>query len=125
MTDSALPHQIDGANFLVQNRTALLADDMGCGKTHSAVRGLDQCGARRVLILCPTVVKSNWYNEIRRWSRYDREIDIVDGLPKQPLSKTGVTILGHASLVIPSSSSGTKQAKHNRALASQIGRAHV
>ena len=119
MTDNLLPHQLFGADFLVGKKAAILADDMGCGKTATVISALDKLNAKRVLILCPTVVKSNWYNEIRRWSKIDRQIDIVEGLPKQPLNDNGISILSHASIVVPSASSGTKQVKHTRRLAAQ------
>lgn len=61
-------HQIDGVNFLSGRRRALLADEQGLGKTATAICAADQVGARKLLVLTPTVVASNWCDEIQRWS---------------------------------------------------------
>jgi ERCC4-related helicase len=76
-----LPYQLDGIAFAVGAGRAVLADDMGLGKT---VQGLgvaellaQEADIRRVLIICPTSLKSQWRNEIHRFS--DRECQLVTG----------------------------------------------
>jgi hypothetical protein len=76
-----LPYQLDGIAFAVGAGRAILADDMGLGKT---VQGLgvsellaQEADIRRVLIICPTSLKSQWRNEIHRFS--DRECQLVTG----------------------------------------------
>jgi SNF2 family DNA or RNA helicase len=56
----------------------VLADDMGLGKTVRAI-GLAELlareiGVRRVLIVCPASVKSQWRSEIRRFSNRDCQL---------------------------------------------------
>lgn len=67
------PYQIDGVRFLADNETALLADDMGTGKTvqaTAALRILAQKGkVRRALIVCPLAVLSSWERHILEWGR--------------------------------------------------------
>lgn len=76
-----LPYQLDGIAFAVGAGRAILADDMGLGKTIQGVGVAEllarEAGIERVLIICPTSLKSQWRNEIRRFS--DRSEQIVSG----------------------------------------------
>ena len=59
------PHQIEGVAFLLGRRRAILADDMGLGKSRQAIvalRHLTPYGP--FLIVCPASVKRNWAREI-------------------------------------------------------------
>lgn len=76
-----LPYQLDGIAFAVKAGRAILADDMGLGKTIQGV-GVAEMLAReahisRVLIVCPTSLKSQWRSEIHRFS--DRDCQLVVG----------------------------------------------
>lgn len=76
-----LPYQLDGIAFAVGAGRAILADDMGLGKTIQAI-GVAELLSRladikRVLIVTPASLKSQWRNEIRRFS--DRTTQIVLG----------------------------------------------
>ncbi|MBN4050396.1 DEAD/DEAH box helicase [Desulfobulbus sp. AH-315-M07] len=67
-----LPFQLDGIAFAVGAGRAVLADDMGLGKTIQGI-GVAELLARdarigRVLIVCPTSLKSQWRSEIQRFS---------------------------------------------------------
>mgnify|MGYP001791362163 CR=1 FL=1 len=58
-------YQVDGINFLVQNTSALLADEMGTGKTVQTVNALRilfrQGKIRCALIICPSPVVGSAY----------------------------------------------------------------
>ncbi len=80
------PFQKEGVAFLKSHPSALLADDMGTGKTAQtccAIRGLDP-----VLIVCPNAVKWFWAKELIRWGGYkveeilvyERGDNLVEGL---------------------------------------------
>ena len=76
-----LPYQMDGIAFAAGAGRSILADDMGLGKTIQGV-GVAELLAReaqieRVLVICPTSLKSQWRNEIHRFS--DREEQLVMG----------------------------------------------
>lgn len=76
-----LPYQLDGVAFAVGAGRAVLADDMGLGKTVQGI-GVAELLARftdirRVLVICPASVKSQWHSEIRRFC--DRTCQIVLG----------------------------------------------
>ncbi len=76
-----LPYQLDGIAFAASTGRAVLADDMGLGKTIQGI-GLAEllareAGIRKVLVVCPASVKSQWRSEIGRFS--DRDCQIVLG----------------------------------------------
>ncbi|MDO9847887.1 SNF2-related protein [Glaesserella parasuis] len=64
------PHQIDAALFALKNpleRGVLLADEVGLGKTVEAGLVLCQLWAerkRRLLVICPAVLRKQWANEL-------------------------------------------------------------
>jgi len=73
-----LPYQLDGVAFAAGAGRAVLADDMGLGKTIQGI-GLAEllareAGIRKVLIVCPASVKSQWRSEIRRFSARDCQV---------------------------------------------------
>lgn len=80
-----LPYQLDGIGFAVGAGRAILADDMGLGKTIQGVGVAEllaqEAGIRKVLVVCPASLKSQWRNEIHRFS--DRDCQIVVGSAKE------------------------------------------
>ena len=76
-----LPYQLDGIAFAVKAGRAILADDMGLGKTIQGVGAAEmlarEAGIERVLVVCPTSLKSQWRNEIHRFS--DRDAQLIVG----------------------------------------------
>ena len=80
-----LPFQLDGIAFAAAAGRAVLADDMGLGKTIQGI-GVAQLLSResvveKVLIVCPTSLKSQWRSEIHRFS--DRDCQLVLGSAPQ------------------------------------------
>lgn len=76
-----LPYQLDGVAFAAGAGRAILADDMGLGKTIQGV-GVAEFLARngdvrKVLIVCPASLKSQWRNEIDRFC--DRDVQLITG----------------------------------------------
>ncbi len=61
-------YQIEGAEFLAQNKHALLADDMGLGKTAQAINAAVSLYASHALVICPASVKYHWENEFNKWA---------------------------------------------------------
>lgn len=66
------PYQLDGIAFAVGAGRCVLADDMGLGKTIQGIGVAEllaqTVGISRVLVLCPASLKSQWQEEIRRFS---------------------------------------------------------
>ncbi|MFW6125283.1 MAG: SNF2-related protein, partial [Pirellulales bacterium] len=65
-------YQLEGVAFLYPRHAAILADEMGLGKTMqaiTAVRLLLRCAeVRRVLLVCPKPLVSNWRREFAQWA---------------------------------------------------------
>jgi hypothetical protein len=82
LTHELLPYQMDGIAFAVGAGRAVLADDMGLGKTIQGIGVAEllarEAGIRKVLVICPTSLKSQWRNEVHRFSKRDVQL-IVGG----------------------------------------------
>jgi|WetSurMetagenome_2_1015567.scaffolds.fasta_scaffold13290_3 SNF2 family DNA or RNA helicase len=67
--NSVLPlkeHQRIALAFFTRNNRFILGDEMGLGKSCSAL----MCAfhsSKKVLIICPSYLKYNWYREIEKW----------------------------------------------------------
>ncbi len=76
-----LPYQLEGIAFAAGVGRAVLADDMGLGKTIQGVGVAEilarEAGISRVLVVCPASLKSQWRNEVHRFS--DRAVQLVVG----------------------------------------------
>lgn len=76
-----LPYQLDGVAYAAGTGRAVLADDMGLGKTPQAVGVAEllarEAGIRKVLVICPASLKSQWRNEICRF--VDRDVQLIAG----------------------------------------------
>lgn len=59
------PFQTDGVRWLAPRTAAVLADQMGLGKTVQALMALPANAA--VVVVCPASVKRVWQREARRW----------------------------------------------------------
>ena len=69
---SLYPYQVLGIEFLLNNNHALLADEMGTGKTVMTTVALkillQQAKVRHVLILCPPSVLHEWKRHLDEWA---------------------------------------------------------
>ena len=61
------PYQKLGAEYLRSRKRAILADQMGLGKTVSALAAID--AKKGVLVIAPSVVRDNWLKETLRWRK--------------------------------------------------------
>ncbi|HEY1603191.1 MAG TPA: DEAD/DEAH box helicase [Pirellulales bacterium] len=66
------PFQMEGVAFLYPRHAALLADEMGLGKTMQSITAMRLLihtrEVRRVLLVCPKPLVSNWCREFHRWA---------------------------------------------------------
>ena len=69
--------QKEGIKFLISKKGAILADQMGSGKSLQATVAALESGAKKILIVCPSSVKINWEREINYFQEYD--IAIING----------------------------------------------
>jgi hypothetical protein len=76
-----LPYQLDGIAFAAGAGRAILADDMGLGKTIQGVGTAEilarEADIKKVLVICPASLKSQWRSEIHRFC--DRDVQLVGG----------------------------------------------
>ena len=70
-------HQKIAIEKLLGNDKYILADDMGVGKTTSAIIAALESGAKKTLIVCPATLKLNWKREVENYS--DDTIAIIEG----------------------------------------------
>lgn len=81
LREELLPYQLDGIAFAVGAGRAILADEMGLGKTIQAIGVAEmlarEAGIRKVLIVTPASLKSQWRDEIKRFC--GREALLVNG----------------------------------------------
>ena len=71
------PYQKAGARFLAARPSAMLADDMGVGKTCQAIAACDEAGVRSALVICPGIARVNWKREFERWQTCDRRVAVI------------------------------------------------
>lgn len=73
-----MQHQIDSAKFMLSRKKCIVADDMGAGKTTSAILASILGGFEHILIISPASVKKTWEKELNYFVD-DRDITIVQG----------------------------------------------
>lgn len=100
-----LPYQLDGVAFAVGAGRAILADDMGLGKTIQGIGVAEllrrQVGIERVLVVCPATLKTQWRNEIERFSNHSAQIVMgsAKSRAQQYLSGTFFTICNYEQVL--------------------------
>ncbi len=87
-------YQRDGVRFLERNRSGILGDEMGLGKTAQVLSFLHRNkGELPALVVCPSSLKINWENEIKKWTNL-RSLIIYSKLPSE-LPKVDIIITNY------------------------------
>src|SRR5579871_3749270 len=87
------PHQVDAALFAFRSplsRGAILADEVGLGKTIEAGLLISQLWAerkRRILVICPTILRKQWAQELS--DKFHLESLVLDGKEFNARTKQG------------------------------------
>lgn len=79
LATSLWPHQLDAYRRAYLRSGYLLAYDMGCGKTLTAIALLEAWQAKRVLILCPKSVVAVWPREFAKHGAGQRILAPLEG----------------------------------------------
>lgn len=95
------PYQRAGAAFLVAARQALIADEMGTGKTVQTISALEVIGdaAYPALIVCPSSMKLTWEAEFHKWAPSRMPV-VIAGTAAKRRSKIEELQLGAAQVGI-------------------------
>lgn len=72
------PQQEQGIKFLTTRKKAILAHQMGGGKTITSIAAALEDNYKKILIISPASVKSTWEKELKRFVN-DEEMVIVEG----------------------------------------------
>lgn len=88
------PYQTVGANFLASTPRALLADEMGVGKTGQAILAADDLCARRVLVMCPANVRASWVRALPNFMEKPLAAKVLSNERDTPADK-GFTICSY------------------------------
>ncbi len=91
-------YQKAGIAWCVKRKTALIADEMGTGKTAQTIGVINYLGLKRVIIVCPATLKWNWFKEIKEWSTEKHHITIISG-GKAKIPETGIVIINYDILM--------------------------
>ncbi|GAA2141720.1 hypothetical protein GCM10009760_26190 [Kitasatospora kazusensis] len=76
------PYQRTGAAFLAAAESAILADEMGTGKTVQTLAALWRKGALPALIVCPTSMTHTWRRAAAEWLPGATTV-VIEGPPKR------------------------------------------
>lgn len=123
------PHQISGIDFIVNKciGRAILADDMGLGKSMQIIRSLYDMRCTQNLIVCPKSAKAVWKREILMWYPGAKESDILT-VGEQPFeereqllkTKSLFTIINYAHIGTIS-----ERDKENKKIILSVDQRHV
>lgn len=88
------PHQVEAALFAFKSpysKGAILADEVGLGKTIEAGILLSQSWAerkRRILIICPSALRKQWVNELS--DKFYLKAEVLDNITYNKKIKSGI-----------------------------------
>jgi SWI/SNF-related matrix-associated actin-dependent regulator of chromatin subfamily A-like protein 1 len=87
--------QKEGVRFLKANARALLAFDMGTGKTATSIVAAAEQNLQNVLVICPASVKYNWAKELKKWYTTCPYIQVIEGRGAKINPTPGWTIINY------------------------------
>jgi len=94
LPENLMPHQREGALWLLQQGSGLLAFDMGLGKTATALVAADA----PILVVCRKALKENWVRETAQWRPDLTSVRIETGGKKREEATLGAA--DHADVVV-------------------------
>lgn len=95
-------HQIEAQQFVINGGgRALIAHEMRLGKTSTSLASAQILQAKRIVVICPEHVRTNWLREVKKWTPHRQAfIYGYDHLASNQWvgSEDGVLIVGYASV---------------------------
>lgn len=97
LTVDPFDYQVEGAEFLLRKKYAIIGDEMGLGKSLQAlmVSFYLDCPTQ---IICPSYLKQNWLNEIDKFSAWDYDSGLGN------LSSQDLSVVSFEKFQVPSKS---------------------
>jgi hypothetical protein len=92
------PEQIGCVHFCQSRTGAIIADDMGIGKTAEAIGVINASAPRRALIIAPTSLLLNWLDECAMWLCSPHKAVIVTTSSPTAPPDANVVIVGYDAL---------------------------
>lgn len=83
MAHETRPYQLEGALFLSQSPVALLADEMGVGKTYQALMATEIAQCKKILVLCPPAASMVWVRQSESYLPPGRDFSILTEVPER------------------------------------------
>lgn len=75
LKDKLYPYQKLGVEFLANSDgRAILADQMGTGKSVQSLAYALYTKKKKILVICPASVKHSWNNEVKKWTKLKSEV---------------------------------------------------
>ena len=71
------PYQKIGVAFMLKAKNCLLGDEPGLGKTIQSITVCEELKAKKILVLCPSILKDNWASEVKQWT--DKTSIVIGG----------------------------------------------
>lgn len=101
---SLYPFQKVGVEFgmPITKRGVLIADEQGLGKTPQGLSIINNVGYETNLIVCPAIVRINWYRESRKWLGNDKWITMLSSDNPNSISEVGkgVTVITNYEMLV-------------------------
>ena len=93
------PYQRAGVQFLRVAESALLADEMGTGKTVQTIATLEEEDLYPAIIICPNSVKTNWVREFQKWAP-SRRVEMAQGGTPQAQAAAEEVFAGASDVLV-------------------------
>lgn len=90
------PHQQAAVKYVEKAKRSFICDDMGLGKSITAIAAIEHLGAYPALVVCPPSLILNWLAEYEKWLP-ERNVQVVrnrKGLPEE----AEVLVIGNSNL---------------------------
>ena len=68
------PYQVEDASWLSTKKKALLAHEMGTGKSAITIQAMKLANVKRVLIIAPPIARETWKREYKKWGMREPRI---------------------------------------------------
>lgn len=89
-------HQRAAVEYVMETRRSFICDDMGLGKSITAIAALEADGAYPAVIMCPPNLTLNWLAEYKKWLP-ERTVEVVRNRKSFP-DNYDVVVIGHSNI---------------------------